>query len=96
MLGPITADCKKLEHVSRMLYAGCPSFLGFGLEDGHVPTFRPPFLWVLGCPPGAAAVDFKVLFKSSFGAIGPCNVRAVLGYPHPQGYDLAAIESMGA
>ena len=29
-----------MEHGRRMVDAGVPSFLGLGLEDGHVPTFR--------------------------------------------------------
>ena len=27
------------EHGCRVIYAGVPSFLALGLEDGHVPTF---------------------------------------------------------
>ena len=34
-------DSKKLEHRCRVINAGCPSFFGLGLEDNHVPTFRP-------------------------------------------------------
>ena len=37
-LGAIV-DSKKLEHGCRMVYADCPSFLGLGLEVGHVPNF---------------------------------------------------------
>ena len=32
---------KKLQHGSSMTDAGCPSSFGFGLEEGHVPTFWP-------------------------------------------------------
>ena len=35
------ADSKSLEHGNRMIYAGTPSVLGLGLEDGHVPTLWP-------------------------------------------------------
>ena len=35
----LTVDSKKLEHARRVIYAGFPSLLGLGLEDGHVPTF---------------------------------------------------------
>ena len=37
---------QKMEHGHKMIYAGLPSFLGLGLEDGHVPTF-----WLLLLPP---------------------------------------------
>ena len=36
--GP-TVDSNKVEHVSRMKFAGGPSFFKLGLEGGHVPTF---------------------------------------------------------
>ena len=35
----ITVDSNKLEHGCRFFYAGCPSFFGLGLKDGHVPAF---------------------------------------------------------
>ena len=38
----VTAQSQKLEHATRIIYAGIPSFFGLGLEDGHVPT-----LWLL-------------------------------------------------
>ena len=34
-----TVDSNKLEHGCRIVHTGVPSFFGFGLEDGHVPTF---------------------------------------------------------
>ena len=34
-----TEHCRKLEHGCRLTYADVHSFFGFGLEDGHVPTF---------------------------------------------------------
>ena len=37
-----TLDSKKLEHGCGTISAGFPSFLGVGLEEGHVPT-----LWLL-------------------------------------------------
>ena len=39
--GASTVDSRKLETESTMNYAGFPSFVGWGLEDGHVPTFCP-------------------------------------------------------
>ena len=58
--GPFKEPCKRdraiegphsaiLEHESRMIYAGLASFLGLGLEDGHLPTFWPP-LYALWAP----------------------------------------------
>ena len=38
MLGRLTVASKKLEHGSRMICAGFPSFFGLGLEDGPVET----------------------------------------------------------
>ena len=35
---PVTC-CKTLERGCRMVYAGFPSFVGIGLEDGHVAQF---------------------------------------------------------
>ena len=37
--GEGSSQVKKLEHGCRMIYAGVPSFFGFGLEHGHVSTF---------------------------------------------------------
>ena len=34
-----TVDSKRLGLGRRRMYDGCPSFLGSGLEDGHVPAF---------------------------------------------------------
>ena len=36
---PIVDSIKRVEHGCRMGVASLPSFLGLGLEDGHVPTF---------------------------------------------------------
>ena len=35
----ITVDSRKLENGRGRIYSGVPSFLGLGLEDGHVPPF---------------------------------------------------------
>ena len=32
-------DSKKSEHGCKVIYAGCPSSFGLGLEDGQIPTF---------------------------------------------------------
>ena len=44
----MAVDSKRLEHGRRMLNVGCRSFLGLGLEDGHVPTFWP--YTIMGTP----------------------------------------------
>ena len=41
MAGVRTVDSNKLEHGCGANHADVPSFFGFGLEDGHVPTFLP-------------------------------------------------------
>ena len=54
----LTADSKQLEHGSRMIDFGLPSFFGLRLQDGHVPTityvrrrlFLGNFLWGPGGP----------------------------------------------
>ena len=45
--GRCTVDSKKLEHECRMIFAGCPSVFGLGLECAPVPTF-----WLLCKPSG--------------------------------------------
>ena len=35
-----SVDSKTSEHGCRLIYAGVPSFLGLGLTDGPVPSFR--------------------------------------------------------
>ena len=54
-------DSRKLEHACRVLYAGCPSFFGVGLEDGHVPTFwlllQVPYLLLMAIAVSPVAFD---------------------------------------
>ena len=61
-----TADSTQLEHGSRMIYAGLPSFFGLGLEDGLAPTF-----WLL----------VYVVFYCHSCTVQSCLLVASLGPP---------------
>ena len=65
-----TVDSNKLEYGPRTINAGAPSFLGFGVGDGHIPT-----LWLLLQAPTIPLFGFHT-FGSGLG-----SYSHKIGYP---------------